>query len=1163
MKRLTKILKTSAAFVLVIGLVFGGLSLNLAKNQRIKASAYSVPTPFAGDLIKRPSGTPSYLGDGSSRVVNNPTGLGTTTLFSGTSVTANGTVASDKSLNFNIYGNDKESPTSVLASRQEYYLIPNSTEFIDTLITPDGDTKLEIFFMIPEGTTVSDFSAAQHPDVVGCNASDGSNHFGGPLLMKTTNKIQFLYGVWSDGDDTLTAKNNSGIGADNSYINWTAGNQYHSIIDAQNGGATISLETGNLKYENVIDNSEATKYNAAATANYNTLYMFGQNNNGSCVNPVKIGIKEVIISKASTKEIKGHFFAVPQGSTEFSTTPAPSNCMYDTASNSYFTSKNAGTFKVVPDNNTNEINITAVTDGGLSGNKLAKTSTHYTYIDGNGDKWASDYLEVNQEENKVVLHKLISTVGAGENRITELAYSSSLQYDDGITSGDTNFDDKAIELLEMKTTDLMTGLSNDKDAWMDGIIGPIVKYMLEPGNCDPSDIEIDEVLFSILTLSENVKATTETAPSASYTAAIWRVEDGHNLGFCTSKVDNSPEFATTISAKDILFSYDQVLQKAKPVSGENYYSLEVNVEFDESPVTTITITADTGVDIKIGGKAISSDTVIVPQMPTTIEGFFNEILFELDVAGSTLPGTLNGNSVSFTPSGTAVNIVYKIKAKDYSVRILGKTTKNHEIDLGDEITDGYEEIISYKETNLDKIIIADLDYANEYFNYGGTVFGNNFLYVFDHFEVNGQAMELTDCFEIDMFALINNPRIKEDEIFTVYAVYQKKFVVTLGFEFGGNADDGSKYESPSFSVLNKFDGSKYNGISNEIQGYLINEDDTAVILLKPDIRYAVASVSGDGGTSQISSDYPELLVITFDQSYNIIVTLKNREIKVNYDLNITDNNEREIFGVAQYISNNGVTNMSYTMVSVENGAQTLMANQEMLNTFKYRSNGFGIYNFLRDDGTYDAFNGILNASNADFFEKYVDKNGNSRVCLFVVQQYIVDFSTPGFTQNGTTFTGTGLGSYTIDFNQGEYTSLGSGKYMVDYGTEITLQKTVGKYGKFVHFTGLNDEENEVSAFVVYGDRYVGVNFESTKLAPWVMPTILGGSGLLLIFALLTVFLVMRSAKHKKQKLAREAEIRDMKRRFNISDEISKLRDGNLQNIPQAEIIKPGAKKNKE
>ena len=1121
MKKLTRLLLVVLSAVILFGTIQG------TTVQDTTVGAFSAPQmSFTDKLVKNPSG------DGSSLVLYNPESLGTTTLFSGTGVTAQGTVEG-KNVNFNIYGNDSAlvNPT-ITTSRQEYYLMPNGTDkaFINTGIVPNENTTLEVSFMLPDGFN-SMASGGAHPDIAGANASNNASmHFGGPLLL-SDGKIQYLYGTWPGNSAILEAKDTSTGGGSGSF-NWAPG-QYYSKLAASPGIANVELRYNGD--EKVYIGSHPDNISAHT---FNSLYLFGQNNNGGLVNPVNVGIKEVKITKNGI--VQRHFFAVPQSSTEFSSVPAPSNCMFDIITGTYFQNSGTGSFKTVEDiSNANEVEI-ADAIGGLTGAKVTGITdaekTKYTYKDEAGNYWAADYLEVNQEagQEKVVLHKysIASSI---------VSYTAALTYTPTTPSGNAAFNVVAIKLLDIKTTNTMTVLSNDSGLWMEGVIGPIIDYKIELGSASSSSgITIAaDLKINIWDLDENISVS-ESA--GSFYGAIWTAT-GAPRDFYTSTASGT---IATIKAADVLFAPDKIVQQYAVKVTDSEYLIKIDVDFLNVNMSAITVNTD-GIGVKING-ILQSSAIVTESNPITIEGVFDSVLYEFDsfsvISGGYSNLVVSQSIVTITPTGSALEVEYTIAAKMYSVQILGKTTKNDEVFLENSIKNGYTEEICYDKDDAKTININSLVVENSYL-IQGMIFGDTCLYVFDHFECNGRVV--TGGLTIDSLILQGNQRV--DGNFTIYAVYQKKYVINLGFEFGGNAASGNyDLSSASMNVFNSIPG---------INGYTINEGETAVIILKPDIRYSILSVSGDGGASQISkTDYPQLLVVLLDQSYDIVVSLTHRTIKVDYELDITDNNSRTIFGVPDYIS--GGTGANFTNISYNDLAQTLTENQDTLDMFNYRSIALMIYNFK--DKRYELLTerfagGALNAKDDDFFVYYVNPDtGESRVCLFVIQQYMVDLSTPGFTQSGTTgttitFTNNDLGSYTVEFVGGEYTLLADGRYAVDFGTEIRLSKTVGKYGEFVHFTGLTEEENEAGSLVIGGDRYVGVNFESTKLAPWVMPILFSGLGIVIALIIMTILLVMRAKRLNREKLEKEAEIQDMKRKFNIADEISKLRNG--EDIPQS------------
>ncbi|MCL1901698.1 MAG: hypothetical protein FWG51_04810, partial [Firmicutes bacterium] len=354
--------------LLLVALVFG-----------LTANAFNAPSNFADQL--KESSVGDVRGPGSSLVMNNADGLGTTTLFSGTSITANGT-KDGYNINFNIYGGggDVDEPElgyttegntidviNFAVSQDEYYLLPENRAFINTGFVPNQNTTLEIYFMLPEGF-ISTSEGGAHPDVAGCNGGSGTPHFGGPLLL-SNGDIQFLYGSWPANSNILTAD-----------FKWAAGNEYYSKLTATPGNANVYITDGTNEY------SDSLSYSIALDA-YNTLYLFGQNNYNSLVNPVKVGIKEVIISQNGIPE--KHFVAVEKGSTEYSLEAAEDFGMFELESGEYVYNNGGGNFSSIKGaGSTIDIPILtgSLTGGGLRGVRVNDDAPVYTYIDGNGHK---------------------------------------------------------------------------------------------------------------------------------------------------------------------------------------------------------------------------------------------------------------------------------------------------------------------------------------------------------------------------------------------------------------------------------------------------------------------------------------------------------------------------------------------------------------------------------------------------------------------------------------------------------------------------------------------------------------------------------------------------------------------------------------------------------
>lgn len=1191
MKKITGLV---LGIVLTVAMVFGGLfpSIINAKANQETVNAYEAPAPFEEILntngSNNNSGSSLVLGDGKSLVMNNPDGLGTTTLFSGTNITANGTT-SGKNINFNIYGKEGTvNSADVVASQQAAYLVPNNNNaWINTNFVPDEKTELEIYFMVPEG--YNNFGTA-HPDVAGCHASNDTNgHFGGPLLLQGGD-IQFLYGAWPGNSNVLTAKNNAVwdgnnnlvAGGDGSNIRVAQNTYYHSILKTTPSGAYSYLSDGTKTYF-----SEGAITENIAKYTFRSLYLFAQNNGGP-VNQVGVGIREVKITQDGVPS--RHFIAVSRGSTEYSSTPAPSNCMVDVLTGTYYESNGGGSFSIAETNtNTDRIDITGAIGGGLHGEKLDSAPTEpnsrkkYTYVDGKGEYWAADYLEIDQEfdngvdadAGRVRLHKL--------NRET---IGSTLTYTT------TNLDDTnptlAGRLLSLKTSTIRTVLSNSAGAWMDGIIGPVVNYEIVLGTAGVDFVPGSHRTINVLDyISEDifVKASSGNYATANWKATDWRVADGINEHFHISIATVTD---TKISARDILFSSSNLLQRyAKKNVSDNDYSISLEVLFNDSPTSVITVTPPANnitMDIEIGGLRLQPPTTILSGAHS-LKAVYNDALYNF-VRWTASAGSIADDAAAETtltaPANTPVTIGYELSPRRYAVQILGKTTNDETVTLlSSDITNGFEngEVdnkVFYNRTapmSINLSTLAEVAGIEEEYVENSMVSGITVYHRIAGYNINDR-MVTDSSLTIDSAAIIANARTGGN--FIIEVVYQKKYVIDVNYKFDGYngftgaADyrNGWYTISSSRSPEEKFDRTVD---GRAVKGHLVNEGDTSVIILSPDKRYDIVKngVSGINTKSQIDNDrYPELLVVELDKAYSIVVSLKHKVIKIGYSLKIFDRiNDtvgREIEGVAGYINGGKIGNdVAYTNTSFGVAAQTLTPNSTMLSKFNYRSMGFMIKN---TSGTYVPFKDVFGDTEEltvsdNFFNNFVDANGNAQICLYVMQQYLVDFSTPGFTQTGTSFKHAELGTYTIEFVTGKYTALLddsgnlTGKYSVDSGSEIKLEQTAGKYGKFAHFTGMNEDDtlsNDVLSFIVSGDRYVGVNFESTKLAGWIMPTIISGSGLLLVLVALAIFLVMRASNLNKQKLAREAEIRDMKRKFNISDEITKLKTGDFGNIPQAE-----------
>lgn len=1138
--------------VLSFGLVFGGLNLNFINtaNQKNKVNTYvdaaskkAVTTAGAGISPTATAVAPVTV---SSKVVYNPGGLGTTTLFEGSGITATGTVAGEN-MNFTIFGDANSHNTKITASREEFYLVPNTNNtYIDTGYKPNNDTTLELSFMTPDNFVNYSFGG-QHPDVAGCNAvnASGSHHFGGPLL-NGSGEIQYLYGPYPANSNEMTAS-----------FQWAPGRQYHSILAASGTGSSsqgyAKLSDGvNPDYVYTLDSTTAPSGSTAdiSGVNFNTLFLFGQNN-GNLVNPVKIGISEAkIYSTSNNSNVLRHYIAVPQGSTEYSATPAPSNCMWEAVSRTY----------VQPVNGSFDFDTFTTTSDSIDLSVFEL---------GEGDT-----LKVDQEKGEVLLNDL-----------------------DMITTGTPEQQAIAQRLLDLRTTDNKTMLSNDTGATMKGIIGPIVSYNIVKGATGNAASISSNGQINIQHLNTKITAT----PSVASTVASWSISNTNPLQEFRIKATSGND---EILVSDILLSNNKLLQYATESTTYNKdlkiydFDLEIDVVFTSRPTTNVKVTVASEDDkinitddfmVRIGtnlmplSSAIAEVTVFT-DADIIIEGQFDPLLYEF-VSRNVTTGeasSVAGRIVTIdrTPTTTTdIELTYTIQPREYSVQILGKSMANDHITLKAGLANKYTEKVSYNNKDQKSINMSALYtafYGDKYGTLNPTLFDYNYFYVFSHFECNNVVIPEGSELPILAATITRNQSVIDDGIFTIHAVYQKKNILNIQFEQDSVFKTGN---NPDVTASNIDDFTGVIAGINVNEGFLINENESATVILNLDKRYSVASISGDNGKSQIEpTKYPEVLVIALDKSYNITVHLKHRVVKVDFYVEIEDAKSKTLRGAPDYINGGRINGTAadgenYTEISRADATpQTLVADSDALGKFNYRAKGFRIWdpNENAGEGGYVALpGGVLNANadiaGKDFFD-YVSNDGKARICLDVIQQHFVDFSTKGFdlidsTSTTLTYSNAELGSYTVAHLSGEFAE-DNGTYWVDYNSKIKIEQTAGRYGKFINFTGLDDDENETGIFFIKNARYVGVNFESTKLAAWILPTIGSGAGLVLLLMILAAFFIIRSKNLKKLKLAREAEIRDMKRKFNVSGEIASLRAGKdqLGNEITNSDIKPTGKK---
>jgi|GEM_PF-6076919 len=1113
-----KFLNGFLAVLVTLALAIGGAGLIGGSSSSGGVCAYNSAS-FADYLTKQSGGDDSYHGSGSSLSINNPEGLGTTTLFSGTSIDAQGTVA-DKDINFNIYGDDREESgtTSLTVQSPKYALVANLGN-----ITPGAKLNTGGQYILVDNVNLNDIKVvtevsipSTHPDdafLFGARAQLGTAAANAFSFVGEESTGNFRSDYGKNGSDFIRTPDNFPYGTDEK-------NAFVTIIKENNSPTIISNGSTNTSIPAVSGGTIAA--NTIGKFAIFDAYLTGTNKVDTRYAPAKMTYFDIYQGGV----LAHHLVAVPKGSMIYSTTPAPSNCMYDTITEIYYGNQGSDDFgieEVDSDQNTTTTNID-LSSLNLKGEKIY--GDDYTYIDGNGQKWLADYLEVNKQEGYVRLHRNI-----GDTSVSDVN------------------EDLASSLLDIATLDDLTRLGNTSGLWMDGAVGPIVNYHVSvSGDAEISGNDTINVLDFDKTITVNY-----TGDDSSISYAGWSF--GTISNFYIKLVDSSNN--TTITAHDIFLGknssayYDLGFASQATASTDDSgdFDLSFGINFVGGGVSTYTVDVAAAQssngdisDILIGGISTPSTSVFSNTSSVSVEVKYNDTLYVF--GGFTIEGcsladgsSLENTKIVIVPTGNVI-ISYKITPHKYGVQIAAKTTQNENLDPENMQATPYGSQVSYNNVEPDTISINDLSVTHNWFDDS-----DESLYVFDHFECNG--IPVSNQITIDQNTLTKNERL--DDNFIVYAVYQKKYIVNVTFDC---PDSSGKYTS-NFNLLigNGTDSLQYPDLTSAFDGLAVNEGDSIVVEITPDKRYAFDTLDGDNGEGQVINTGGTVYVfLSTSHSFDLTVNLVNASIRVDFALNITDNDSREIVGVPDYISDGTAAN--YTTVSVDGGSQNLSVNDTTLNMFNYRANGFGIWNFTTEK--YDPLvNGVLSAGMDNFFENYVDDNGNARVCLYVIKQYLVVLSTPGFTQDdsGMTFTNSDLGSYTAQFTGGEYKSLGNGSFMVDVGTTVTLTDTIGKYGDFSGYAGLF--EGEDASFIVNGARSVSIDIASTKTPAWVTPTIIGGGALVVLLILLTMLMLLRSSKLKKQKLAREAEIRDMKRKFNISDEIEKLRSGDFASIPQS------------
>ena len=699
----------------------------------------------------------------------------------------------------------------------------------------------------------------------------------------------------------------------------------------------------------------------------------------------------------------------------------------------------------------------------------------------------------------------------------------------------------AEQLLGLRTVAGSTDITNSANAWMRGTVGSIIDFEINATTTTAGGAITNPIVGTVNVLDLDNQLTL-AHNFAGVSGSAWSVVSGVQDFFVRplAPQDNNQ---ITILARNILLS-PNVIQNAIYDNVNGKWVLNVDVEVFLGGATQlheVTMDIVEGTDLLLGGVS-QTEVFVVNGSSVTISVLFNDVLFDFDgfvIAGNFAESgnteLLENSIITITPSGD-LEITYSISPREYIVDILGITTNNEQIYFDGMV----ETSVSGTVNHITGEIILSANMVKPVYLESGR------LYVFERFEINGAQIE--GIFEVTAQSIMNNARIGGN--FVVFAVYQRKYIVDFEFTNPSGSEHSSTYD---IFVGDAVNDSHFTGIA--FNGYAINENETIIVRLTPNIRYEfdVDNVQNQELITAPSDKNTTLVVLIMYQSFDISVALRHRNIRVDFSLSITGNENSEFFGIPQYLGVGTNFSANHTTISDSSGDVVLTFDQQMLDRFNYRATGIEILNFYSNTWV-PLVENTLNVQSANFFEHFVDPIiGNASVRLSVIQQYLVSFATPGFTQDGLTFTHSELGSYTIALSGGQYQDIGNGVFLIDYGTVVTITQTEGNTGRFHHFIGLSEQEQEAGIFVVTSSRNIGANFESTALAPWVIPVIGGSSILLLILTLLAIYLIIRSSKLKKAKLAREAEIRDIKRRFNISDEISKLKSGDFKSLPQSDL----------
>ena len=1200
--------------------------------------------------------------DGNSKItVENPAGQGNSTLFSGTSVEALGTVAG-KPLNFNVYGKGEKDVDALSA-----------ITFVGNNGYVEEDLLLHLDSKNNTGTGY-DPLAAVWVDLTG-NGHDATL-FGGAATTWSADK-----GLQTSGNKASYAKIESTnlkpqyvtmewVGIDNTEVNTEV--EYFSNFEYGGHGifkqATNNIVGGGFHYGGKYNHTGgpvreigrklyiAITYDGNFIKSYIDGVLVGNQSLSGTINfnataPYAIGADPTAAGITSGNALKGSTFAVR---------------MYDRAltkeeiAQNYVADKDK--YDIDPGTPSNTVIIGDSFNGVLQG-ALAEGLGYsyggkdYTYKAPDGTKWVADYIEVNQKAGTVnLIRNFDETTGDLLATPTSTPIST--------LSGDGK------KLLDMQTTEFSTYLSNEEGAWMDGIIGPVIdfNYSVNAGGYDGDLLPAGKTgTLSLFGLDNDISLTFASHENGS-------VSWFNGVNFIYSGIVS--DYGTKISARTILL-HSNVLKNLTESSGA--YTINLDLAFAVGAPNNVTVSVVEGVSgtSEIGGNAtdeitfFAGNTVAIKiNFNTALYNFGAYSLFKGDGVTSAVVNTdyeintaVDATSLMKIKVINDIVIKYTLAIKSYDVQILGKTTNGENVDFYGMILAGnFSSKVSHDEGGegyLTSIPLSALKVAPDHFE-------NESLYVFSHFLCNGKIITSSQlAIFTNELQLENNEKI--DGKFTIFAVYQKKFIVKVDFQLPGESTRGAN----SYSVIAQTSPVYYDTYGYGIDGWAVNENETAIVEIEPDVRYTILLIQGNTNGQALPSS-PNVLILTMNQSFGISVVLKHNEIEVGFFIDVFDYypvgaNHHEIVS-SEYVTSNvvGVASSS-TFISVDSHPeQTLTLEQLKLGLadfrvyrtsdvadigLRIRNTRTGQYEILTSG--YLNINAAVDGDGYDFFDKYVDANGKCKIVLFVVKQYVVNLNTKDFAyDNDQLMFSSELGWYTVSFDNGAYEYSEEGTFMVDFGTEITLNAFLETNGhcrffgfnvdgidvgesfttyafdirdrtrvsagfeKIVYTLNLTTsstngklETTEISATIgtkisisfspngvyeVADWKMAGFTFDelkalcpdvklsggtlsftatslflnelafvgnqteidnniSTKLTGAFMGIMFGGGSALIVLVLIVTILILRSIKLKREKMEKEAEINNMKRKFNVSGEIAALRGKN--SVPQTEDIR--------